>query len=115
MLNNERADWGPDASRQAMRLRDLLGQPLAPTIPWIHAVLAAPLACTKLINPVKTGAVLSQHNLVEHLETSRGTLSASEVNRIVAVIEKMPRMEPKKPKAVAPLSADSSQNPAAVP
>jgi len=104
-----------DAWRQAMRLRDLLSQPLAPTIPWIHAALAAPLAYTKRINPVKTAAVLSQHNLVEYLETSRGTLSASEVKPIVAVIEKMPRMEAKKPEVAAPPVLNSSENPAAVP
>jgi len=115
ILNNEPTDWSLDASRQAMRLRDLLSEPLAPTIPWINAVLAAPLTYTKLINPVKNVAVLSQHNLVEHIGKSHGTLSASEVKRIVAVIEKMPRMEPKKPTPAAAPSADPSENPAAVP
>jgi hypothetical protein len=56
----------------------------------VNAVLAAPLAYTRLINPVKNVTVLHQDDLTETLEKWPKRLSPAEVKRIVAALETFP-------------------------
>lgn len=106
-LNNEPTDVGDDALRQAMRLRDLLSEKLnGQSVPFVNAVLAAPLAYTRLINPVKNVTVLHQDDLAETLEKLPKRLSPAEVKRIVATLETFRIAGEKGRKSAAPAASD---------
>jgi hypothetical protein len=101
-LNNEPTDFGNDALHQAMRLRDLLSEKLGgQSVPYVNAILAAPLAYTRLINPVKNVTVLHQYDLTETLEKMPKRLSPAEIKRIVAALETFPVAGDKRAKAAA--------------
>lgn len=90
-LNDEPTDFGEDTVRQAMRLRDLLAEKLGgPPIPYVNAVLAVPLAYTRVVNPVRNVTVLHQGDLTDAIERMPARLSAAAVKRIVAALETFP-------------------------
>jgi hypothetical protein len=86
-----------------MRLRDLLAEKLGgPPIPYVNAVLAAPLASTRVVNPVRNVTVLHQGDLTDAIERTPARLSAAEVKRIVAALETFAVAgEPPPPKGAA--------------